>query len=206
MKKSGPGRPTDPSKDREILAAGRALMFELGPMGVTMEAVARNAGVAKPTLYRRFPNRDALLSAIAGSEAETMSACLEIMPGSADDIRQALVDFGSDLSTFLSSNEHLRFIHALGAAVGIAQSARDSIYRSGPLNARNRLAAWFVQLDKKSLLACRDAEYSAEQFFGMLMGMDLIRTLYHVTSGRDETTRTQRIGLVVDDFLALHKV
>jgi len=105
-----------PGKDREILAAGRALLFGEGPQAVTMEAVARAAGVAKPTLYRRWPNRDELLAAIAEAEAESMAARFALVPSSTEDVRRALIEFAGDLTAFLLGAEHVRFIHALGAA------------------------------------------------------------------------------------------
>ncbi|MCA1779167.1 MAG: TetR/AcrR family transcriptional regulator [Xanthomonadaceae bacterium] len=176
------------------------------PLGRHYGSGRAHAGVAKPTLYRRFPNRDALVAEIAGNVAESMAAHFRIIPGSADDLRQALIKFGSRFSTFLSGHEHKRYIHALGAAGRIAQSTREAIYRSGPLSARDQLAAWFAQLDQRNLLNCRNAEYSADQFLGMLMGMDLIRTLYHVAHSRDAKANARRVNLVVDDFLALHRV
>jgi AcrR family transcriptional regulator len=46
---------------RAILAAAMALIEENGPAGVTFEGVARRAGASKPTLYRWWPSRIALL-------------------------------------------------------------------------------------------------------------------------------------------------
>ncbi len=44
-----------------ILAAAEALLNERGPAGVTFEAVARLANAGKPTVYRWWPNKTALL-------------------------------------------------------------------------------------------------------------------------------------------------
>ena len=106
--KSTAGRPSDPSKDRDILAAGRRLLFSKGPQAVTMESVARAAGVAKSTLYRRYANRDELLAAIATVEAEAMSARFAQVPDSTEDLRRALLEFAVDLGSFLLSNERIR--------------------------------------------------------------------------------------------------
>lgn len=200
------GRPTDPAKDRDILAAGRRLLFGVGPEAVTMEAVAREAGVAKPTLYRRYANRDELIASVAEAEAERMAGRFLVIPGSIDDLRSALVDFASTLTGFLLSDEHLRFIQALGASEGMAQSTRDSIYRHGPLGTRDRLADWLASARKQGLLACADPRYAAEQLLGMLMGLDLVRTLYRVPLVRDASATQARVTRLVDDFLALHAV
>lgn len=200
------GRPVDPNKDRDILNAGRSLLFEKGPQGVTMEAVARAAGVAKPTLYRRYANRDELLAAVALNESDAMAGRFRIAPGSADDLRRALVDFGRDLSRLICSREHIRFIHMLGASTGLPQASRESVFRHGPLATRDRLAEWLERARERGLIRCRYPEASAEQMLGMLMGLDLVRTLYHVQSPRDASALDKRVERLVDDFLRLHAV
>ncbi|MBY6204176.1 TetR/AcrR family transcriptional regulator [Halomonas denitrificans] len=200
----GVGRPVDPAKDREILAAGRRLLFGVGPEAITMEAVAREAGVAKPTLYRRYANRDELIAAVAEAEAERMAGRFEVVPGSIDDLRSALVDFGCTLTGFLLSAEHLRFVHALGASDRMPQSTRDSIYTHGPRGTHERLAGWLDTVRRRGLLDCRDPVFAAEQFLGMLMGLDLVRTLYHVPLVRDARATESRVSRLVDDFLRLH--
>ena len=58
-----PGRPRDPAARTAILAAARALLDEGGLPAVTMEGVARRAGVGKPTIYRHWPNAPAVAMA-----------------------------------------------------------------------------------------------------------------------------------------------
>ena len=56
-----PGRPRDPQKDRDVLQATRELLVEVGYQGTTMVAIARRAGVGAPTIYRRWPNKAAII-------------------------------------------------------------------------------------------------------------------------------------------------
>lgn len=56
---SGPRR--SDAAHRAILDAAETLLAEKGPAAVTFEAVARAAGAGKPTLYRWWRNRTALL-------------------------------------------------------------------------------------------------------------------------------------------------
>lgn len=57
------GRPRDLAAKKAILDAARALLDEGGPGVVTMEAVATRAGVGKPTVYRWWPDRHAVVMA-----------------------------------------------------------------------------------------------------------------------------------------------
>jgi AcrR family transcriptional regulator len=57
------GRPRDLAAKEAILAAARALLDEGGQGAVTMEAVAARAGVGKPTVYRWWPDRHAVVMA-----------------------------------------------------------------------------------------------------------------------------------------------
>jgi AcrR family transcriptional regulator len=56
------GRARDPKLDDAIATATRTLLEEHGLGGVTIEGIARSAGVARATVYRRWPNKDALLA------------------------------------------------------------------------------------------------------------------------------------------------
>ncbi|QKH38206.1 TetR/AcrR family transcriptional regulator [Achromobacter pestifer] len=56
------GRPTDPTLEPRVFAATRALYKELGWTGLTMDGVARAAKVGKAALYKRWPNKGALIA------------------------------------------------------------------------------------------------------------------------------------------------
>ncbi|HEY6531177.1 MAG TPA: TetR-like C-terminal domain-containing protein [Acidimicrobiales bacterium] len=62
------GRPRNPEVDRAIAAATLELLAEHGFAGVTVEAVAAVAGVAKSTVYRRYPSRLELLIGVIRHE------------------------------------------------------------------------------------------------------------------------------------------
>jgi len=58
------GRPRDPEVDRAIAQAALEVLAESGFEGVTVEEVAQRAGVAKSTVYRRFPGKPELLVSV----------------------------------------------------------------------------------------------------------------------------------------------
>lgn len=59
---------------RRILAAARELVREQGACTVSMDDVARKAGVGKGTLYRRFADKAALMVALLDAESRAMQA------------------------------------------------------------------------------------------------------------------------------------
>ena len=61
--KSKRGRPRDANIRKKILAAAASLLDEGGLSAVTMEAIASRANVGKPTIYREWPNAQAVAMA-----------------------------------------------------------------------------------------------------------------------------------------------
>jgi len=55
------GRPRNEACTGEILEAALHLVAEVGIAGLTMDAVARRAGVGKATIYRRWTSKEALM-------------------------------------------------------------------------------------------------------------------------------------------------
>ena len=70
-----------PTPDRtshaEIVAAGREILEESGPAGLTMQRVAEKVGVRAPSLYKRVRDRDALVEAVAAATVEDLTRRLE---------------------------------------------------------------------------------------------------------------------------------
>jgi AcrR family transcriptional regulator len=66
-----PGRPRDASRDEEILSAVLRLLEHTSYTDLTIAAIAREAGVGKPTLYLRWPSK---ASVVAEAVVRVLSA------------------------------------------------------------------------------------------------------------------------------------
>ena len=64
------------TRDR-VLEASKALYCRVGFHGVTMDDVARSAGIGRATLYRHFDNRDEVLLAVLETEARAIARRVE---------------------------------------------------------------------------------------------------------------------------------
>lgn len=58
-----PGRPRNADVDAAILDAALDLLIERGIEATTIDQVAKRSGVTRPTIYRRFPDKNQMLVA-----------------------------------------------------------------------------------------------------------------------------------------------
>lgn len=111
----GPGRPRSSQADAAILHATIELFADLGYEALTIEAVAEAAGVAKSTVYRRYPGKIDLIVAAIGELNTTISPAPEVLPdtGNIEDDAVALL---MALRDKFASETKSRVIAALTAA------------------------------------------------------------------------------------------
>jgi AcrR family transcriptional regulator len=67
----------DAAENRESLLAAASLVFASQGLDASVEDIAHAAGVGVGTLYRRFPNKEALIAELVQDVLETMSALAE---------------------------------------------------------------------------------------------------------------------------------
>lgn len=67
----------DAEQNRQLLLETAKAAFAEKGASVSLEEIARNAGVGIGTLYRHFPNREALLQEVYADESEKLAAAAE---------------------------------------------------------------------------------------------------------------------------------
>lgn len=67
----------DAQRNRERILGIAKAAFTLSGAAISLDDVARQAGIGAGTLYRHFPTRDALLEAVYRSEVEKLAAAAE---------------------------------------------------------------------------------------------------------------------------------
>jgi AcrR family transcriptional regulator len=63
--------------DRRILDAARAVFLERGLAGASIDEIAARAGAGKPTIYARFPGKEALYAAVVMREVDAKVSRIE---------------------------------------------------------------------------------------------------------------------------------
>lgn len=89
------GRPRDPEAQGAILEATRQLLLEVGYPGLTIEAVARRAGVGKSTIYRWWDTKGALVL-----EATADHLAIGVVPDTGETREDLLVATRQLIDTF----------------------------------------------------------------------------------------------------------
>lgn len=92
------GRPRNAAAREKVLRAARALLGAAGVGAVTIEAVAAASGVSKPTIYRTWPNAQAVVMAALMQATPVVappSARVRALPA----LRQQLRDIAAALGS-----------------------------------------------------------------------------------------------------------
>lgn len=93
--KSTPGRPRDPETERRILAVTLRHLAQDGYARMSLDNIAIDAGVSKPTIYRRWPGKaDLATAALRTLQLAEPSVDTGTTPG---DLAQVLANFSRNL-------------------------------------------------------------------------------------------------------------
>lgn len=102
------GRPRDDAIDAVVLRAARELLSTDGYDRMTIDSVARAAGVTRPTVYRRWPSKAQLaIAAVADMVGETRHA-------PTGDTRADILDIAQSLD---AGFRDLKYLGLLGTAI-----------------------------------------------------------------------------------------
>ncbi|MEU4834576.1 TetR/AcrR family transcriptional regulator [Streptosporangium sp. NPDC023615] len=96
MNQAQRGRPRDTRIDERVLRAAATLLLRHGYAGLSIEEVAERAGVAKTTLYRRWPTKDHLAVAVVAHLQDEDDIT------DTGDIRRDLSDYTEKIATALN--------------------------------------------------------------------------------------------------------
>jgi AcrR family transcriptional regulator len=91
--------------DQRILAAARTVFLENGLAGASIDEIARLARAGKPTIYARFPTKEALFAAVVKANSGRVTGRITDQPASGKALRERLVSTGTALLENLLVND-----------------------------------------------------------------------------------------------------
>jgi AcrR family transcriptional regulator len=119
--KRGRGRPRREGADDKILDATRDVLREVGYAALTVDAIAERAGVAKTTIYRRWPTKGALVAAAIAALPDAATNDVAAILTETSSILTLLADIdadGIDVIRTVVTPRRARLHEALGDALG----------------------------------------------------------------------------------------
>jgi TetR/AcrR family transcriptional regulator, mexJK operon transcriptional repressor len=163
----------DSPKRQAVIEAATALFIAQGYGAVSMDAIARGAGVSKATLYAHFASKDLLFATIINQACRKNVAVTELLPESSDDLAAALTGLGRRMLCFLLEASSLA-IHR----VVVAESLRfpelgRAFYENGPVVFRQTFSAWLKEQEAAGRVVVPQPVMAADQFIGMLKTTDV---------------------------------
>jgi AcrR family transcriptional regulator len=127
------GRPlrADAKRNRDLLiAAARAAFTERGSEA-SLEDIARRAGVGVGTLYRHFPNRQALVEAVYVEEVEAL--CRSAADGVDGSSWDALIRWFDRFVDYVATKRALidEMVATIGQDAAVFRACHDAIFGAG---------------------------------------------------------------------------
>jgi AcrR family transcriptional regulator len=165
-------------KRRQVSEAAERLFLVHGYGAVSMDQVARTAGVSKATLYAYFPSKDVLFATIVGDKGADNPLGPELFPDTVDDLRQALEAIGLRMLRFMLRERTLAIYR-----IALAESARfpelgTAFYESGPCLMIERFSTWLGMLRDRGQVRADDLVVATNQFMALMRsGVFLRRSL-----------------------------
>jgi TetR/AcrR family transcriptional regulator, mexJK operon transcriptional repressor len=164
------GRPRDAEKREAILDTAWAMFLERGVQATALEAVARQAGVSRVTLYSYFADKDALFETAVEREMIRLARTQE--PLAPDQpLRDGLIRFGLALMQFLTSPEPASYYSVLAGELRRHPDLARRFYDLGPAVTLRNLAALLRAAVEAGQITLTDPDCAAEQLFGLWQGV-----------------------------------
>ena len=138
----------------KVLAAAREAFAE-GGESTALEEIARRAGVGIGTLYRHFPNRQALLEALYVGEVEEVCRSAAELDGA--DPWEALTSWFERFIAYIGTKQALaaELLNYLDQDASLFQVSRTALFEAGEPLLKRAQEAGVVRPDVEQLLECQ---------------------------------------------------
>lgn len=205
-RRRGPGRPKDPGKRAAILEAAKRLFPRHGFDGVSMDALATEAGVSKLTLYSHFRDKDALFIEAVKEK------CQEQMPDEAfavaarGPLREALLGIGLRFHALASSDDAVNLQRMILADPRNGPKLGRLFYEAGPQRVIQGLQQFLERAVAAGALDIADTGEAARHFLCLLKGEVNMRMLCGPEFCTHADDPEAHVASVVDFFLRAYAV
>lgn len=164
-------------KAESILEAARRVFLASGFGAVSMDAIAREAGASKATLYAYFASKEELFGAVVAREGERYFRGFSAAELDPRDVERSLTEIAERFLGLVLSPDAIAVNRiTIAEAVRFPQLG-DVFWRAGPERTRVQIEAFLRRGDEAGTLSISDAKLAAEQFIALMRGDAHLRQL-----------------------------
>ena len=188
-------------KRRQIVQAAEVLFLAHGYGPVSMDAVARRAGVSKATLYAHFASKDGLFASIVAEKGRENPVSDELFPDTVADLRAALTAIGQRVLRFLLQERTLSILR-----IAISESARfpelgHAFHENGPQKFADRFRAWLEVLGPQGLVRAPDPQIATQHFMALMRSCVFLRAALALPPPPGDAEIDETVASAVDTWL-----
>ena len=193
LKEASPG-----SKAESILAAAKRTFLAAGFGAVSMDAIAREAGVSKATVYAHFAGKEDLFGAVIERECERYFSRFSAGELDLGDVRASLTVLGRRFLELLLSPDGIALHRIILGEVTRFPGLGEVFWRAGPERQRVQIEAFLKSAAASGTLDLADTRLAAEQFVSLVRGDVQLRHLMRLEANADQ----RGIGIAVEGAVA----
>jgi len=184
-------------REGRILDAALRVFSLTGYSGATMDAVAAEAGLTKPTVYQYFPSKESLFSAMMIGKRDQMLDVFE--HPSAEGMVHDLYVFAWDYADTLMRPEMLSLARLIIGEVQRFPEIGRAYQASGPDHVLRGIMRYLSVRRENGQLDFEDAELAAQDLWGLILSAPRTQALYMPDSAPDRAALARYIhnGLTV---------
>lgn len=186
-------------REKRILDAALKVFSEMGYSGTTMDAVAAEAGLTKPTLYSYFPSKESLFQAMMLGKRDRMLDVFE--HPSPEGMVQDLYTFAWDYADTVMRPDLLSLARLIIGEVQRFPEIGRAYQASGPDHLLRGIMRYLTDRRDDGLLVFEDAELAAQDLWGLILSAPRTQALYMPDSPPDRATLARYIDNGLRVFL-----
>jgi AcrR family transcriptional regulator len=188
----------------QVNTAARRLFLDQGFTATSMDAVAREAGVSKATLYSYFPSKEALFAHLIADECIAVQAGLDV-PTLSDGLESALRRFARDYVRMFMNVKKNSLVRVMANESKRFPQMCLHFYETGPLSLTRRVALLLIEARSAGLLSFRDATVTATQFLSLIRGDLPLKAVLGIQDLTNDTSEAE-IEAGIATFLRAYRV
>ena len=159
-----------PEKTEAILEAAGQLFREHGYGAVSMDQIAREAGVSKATVYAHFESKERLFAAMIHNGCRAYAEGLMPALTEMEDVREALTRICYEIERFLLAPKTLGIYRVIIAEGPRFPELAEAFIEAGPLPFSRMLAEFFEAANRRGALNVPNPRLTAHQLVWLVRG------------------------------------